>query len=85
MMKFIQENYVKKIIYYIILFFMIIGSINTLIDSAFGYNFIEKINLLLENITNLSLNVDNTIYLLASVSAIIFHIIRIFFVLKFIE
>ena len=44
-MKFIEQNSLKKILYYIILFFMIVGSINNLIaDSPIGYNFIDKIN-----------------------------------------
>lgn len=85
-MKFIEKNYSKKILYYIVLFFMIIGSINNLIaDSPIGYNFIEKINLLFENSPNRTFQFNTSIYIIASVSAIIFHIIRIFFVLKIIE
>ena len=85
-MKFIEKNYSKKILYYIVLFFMIIGSINNLIaDSPIGYNFIEKINLLFENSPNRIFQFNTSIYIIASLSAIIFHIIRIFFVLKIIE
>jgi hypothetical protein len=85
-MKFIKENYLKKILYYIILFFMIVGSINNLIaDSPIGYNFIDKINSLFENGANKTFQFNTIIYLIASLSAIIFHIIRIFFVLKIVE
>jgi hypothetical protein len=85
-MKFIEKNILKKILYYIILFFMIIGSINNLIaDSPIGYNFIDKINLLFENGANKTFQFNTIIYIIASLSAIIFHIIRIFFVLKIVE
>jgi len=85
-MKFIEKKYSIKILYYIILFFVTIGSINSVIaDSPIGYNFIEKINLLLQNITNKSFYFDKIIYIIASFSAIIYHIIRISFVLKIIE
>jgi hypothetical protein len=85
-MKFIEKNILKKILYYIILFFMIVGSINNLIaDSPIGYNFIDKINLLFENGVNKTFQFNTIIYIIASLSAIIYHIIRIFFVLKIVE
>jgi hypothetical protein len=85
-MKFIEQNSLKKILYYIILFFMIVGSINNLIaDSPIGYNFIDKINLLFENGVNKTFQFNTIIYIIASLSAIIYHIIRIFFVLKIVE
>jgi hypothetical protein len=65
---------------------MIVGSINNLIaDSPIGYNFIDKINLLFENGVNKTFQFNTIIYIIASLSAIIYHIIRIFFVLKIVE
>lgn len=85
-MKFIEQNILKKILYYIILFFVTIGSINNLIaDSPIGFNLIEKINLLFVKWSNKPFYFDITIYIIASLSAIIYHIIRIFFVLKIVE
>jgi hypothetical protein len=85
-MKFIEKNILKKIFYYIILVFVTIGSINNLItDSPIGFNLIEKINLLFVKWSNKPFYFDTTMYLIASLSAIVYHTIRIFFVLKIVE
>ena len=60
---------------YIILIFLLIGSLNCG-ATAVGYNFIEKINILLNNNFNTKYPIDKIIYLLVALAGILLVINR---------
>lgn len=81
-MEFTKQNAGKRILYSMIEVFVVIGSLNGLIDSLTK----SKYNIIRDILNKIGLSsVPIVIFITASVSAILYHIVKIFVLLKIIK
>ena len=81
-MEFTKQNAGKRILYNMIEVFVVIGSLNGLIDSLTK----SKYNIIRDILNKMGLSsIPIVIFITASVSAILYHIVKIFILLKIIK
>ena len=81
-MEFTKQNAGKRILYNMIEVFVVIGSLNGLIDSLTK----SKYNIIRDILNKMGLSsIPIVIFITASLSAILYHIVKIFILLKILK